>query len=564
MSLPRKACHNCRRRRLRCDRSLPQCYKCTSTGQDCLGYQALLFWNNGVASRGKMSGMTFEDMKQREVKKERLSPESLSSTSSPPSSNIELESVGNISGGASKLTPQPLLDHSSQLLVAKRKFPFADDIALPLGRHLTDPFLQDLNQDARFYISHFNSKVCKDLVIYDLPKQNPFRDLIPLATQHPALLNIIIANSALQLSNASQRSAVMSFNHQLRLMKGSTPHLQISPTSQSSTWYKDALIAKQRALGSLSSILNDVGSSDIDVTLGTILLFIEFELTDFGTKDWRLHMHGAIALINSMKEPYKLKHSNMSSLRRSLISSCLVYDALSSTFAQSNSSGPARYSASIVRSSLHYAEANNYLSFPAALLEAVLTAAQLLQTMHDHFPAKFTTTLEGNQLPPLLQAAQSFNVRDWASGLQRISPHCDLENRVHVASAHKAAVCIYICRVLRFLSPEAEAEDNLEPVVSDIITHLSFVTSDNELFKATSWPTFVAGAEARDLEQQAWAMTRLQQLRECLPCTMGYVRSAMEILDSIWRKRDAAVCAGMHNIGWIQELKLLEIDIMIA
>jgi hypothetical protein len=85
-------------------------------------------------------------------------------------------------------------------------------------------------------------------------------------------------------------------------------------------------------------------------------------------------------------------------------------------------------------------------------------------------------------------------------------------------------------RVLLLLSPTADVQGDLEPLVSDIIHHLSFVTSDSELFKATSWPTFVAGADARDFGQQAWVMARLQELWECLPCTMGYVRSAMEIL----------------------------------
>lgn len=66
-NLPSKSCHNCRRRRLRCDRSLPRCFKCVKTGQECLGYQRLFLWDQGVASRGKMSGMTFEDMKRKSV-----------------------------------------------------------------------------------------------------------------------------------------------------------------------------------------------------------------------------------------------------------------------------------------------------------------------------------------------------------------------------------------------------------------------------------------------------------------------------------------------------------------
>jgi hypothetical protein len=60
--LPNKACHNCRRRRLRCDRSLPSCRKCSTNGEECLGYGTLLRWAEAVAVRGKMAGMTtFDD-----------------------------------------------------------------------------------------------------------------------------------------------------------------------------------------------------------------------------------------------------------------------------------------------------------------------------------------------------------------------------------------------------------------------------------------------------------------------------------------------------------------------
>jgi hypothetical protein len=56
---PMRPCHNCRRNRRRCDRSVPSCSKCHTTGQECLGYGKLLLWTDSVASRGKMMGKTF-------------------------------------------------------------------------------------------------------------------------------------------------------------------------------------------------------------------------------------------------------------------------------------------------------------------------------------------------------------------------------------------------------------------------------------------------------------------------------------------------------------------------
>lgn len=240
------------------------------------------------------------------------------------------------------------------------------------------------------------------------------------------------------------------------------------------------------------------------------------------------------------------------------------YDVLSSTLAHSTHAEPPRCNSAVVHSSLQYAEANNYLSFPAVLLETVLIAARLSQTVQNSSLANPITGSQERQILSILHAAKSFDVRDWASTLQGSSPHCDLESRVQIASAHKAAVCIYVSRVLLLLLPGTKVQNDLAFLVSDIINHLSFVSSDSELFKATSWPTFVAGAEAKDFGQQAWAMARLQELWECLPCTMGYVRSGMEILQSIWNKQNAPVCDAVNTVDWIQDLRGSEIDLMIA
>jgi len=85
------------------------------------------------------------------------------------------------------------------------------------------------------------------------------------------------------------------------------------------------------------------------------------------------------------------------------------YDVLSSTLARSRPSEPPQYSSVIVHSSLQYAEANNYLSFPAVLLETVLIAAQLSQTVQDSSPAKSITSSQEHQIASLLHAAQSFD-----------------------------------------------------------------------------------------------------------------------------------------------------------
>jgi hypothetical protein len=99
-----QACHICRRQRLKFDRALPHCLKRIKRGQECLAYQRLFRWEQGVASRGKMNGMTFEEMRARHK------------ISRPQSQQLSRE-------------------------------------ISPLGS-LTDPLLQDLSHASRKYLSY--------------------------------------------------------------------------------------------------------------------------------------------------------------------------------------------------------------------------------------------------------------------------------------------------------------------------------------------------------------------------------------------------------------------------
>ncbi|KAF8472110.1 fungal-specific transcription factor domain-containing protein [Kalaharituber pfeilii] len=76
-------CYTCRRRRVRCDRALPTCRKCTKAGHQCAGYKKGFRWVGGIASRGKMMGKsTFHDeeaMTTEESKEEEKDESSRSS-----------------------------------------------------------------------------------------------------------------------------------------------------------------------------------------------------------------------------------------------------------------------------------------------------------------------------------------------------------------------------------------------------------------------------------------------------------------------------------------------------
>jgi hypothetical protein len=61
----------------------------------------------------------------------------------------------------------------------------------------------------------------------------------------------------------------------------------------------------------------------------------------------------------------------------------------------------------------------------------------------------------------LLDSARSFDPQTWAANVQVHSPHPDLAVRTHIASAHQAATCIYLTRLLLKESPTLQLLQDL-------------------------------------------------------------------------------------------------------
>lgn len=51
-------CFSCKKRQLKCDRRRPYCGQCVEIGKECSGYRTTLTWGVGVASRGKLRGLS--------------------------------------------------------------------------------------------------------------------------------------------------------------------------------------------------------------------------------------------------------------------------------------------------------------------------------------------------------------------------------------------------------------------------------------------------------------------------------------------------------------------------
>lgn len=199
-------------------------------------------------------------------------------------------------------------------------------------------------------------------------------------------------------------------------------------------------------------------------------------------------------------------------------------------------------------------EVNSYLSCPPEILQIILVASQL----------SYESTCTDWSLPAadkalaLIDEALAFNIAAWAEQLTRLPHITDIESRMHVASAHRSAVCLYILQALPLVRSLRPVDVNF--LVEDILQHLSAVEEGDPYFKATSWPTFIAGAETRNPEKRTWTLKRLLAIWK--NCRWGYIFTAIEMLKATWQLQDAGGHTG--DVNWLQGLKGLGFDHLIV
>ena len=201
-------------------------------------------------------------------------------------------------------------------------------------------------------------------------------------------------------------------------------------------------------------------------------------------------------------------------------------------------------------------EVNSYLSCPPEILQIILIASQLSYES----PCTDWSLPAADEALALIDQALNFDILAWAEQLQRVPHVTDIESRVHVASAHRSAVCLYILQALplvRSLRPV-----DVDFLVDDILQHLSAVGDGDPYFKATSWPTFIAGAETRDAEKRTWTLKRLLAIWEA--CGWGYIFTAIEMLKATWQLQDAGSPGSAGEVNWLQDLKGLGFDFLIV
>lgn len=170
--------------------------------------------------------------------------------------------------------------------------------------------------------------LCEDLVISDVPNENPFRSLIPTCRDHPILLHIIVANAAMHISSMNRSSFDLHNGSVEGSLSDSTPVDTLSLTRYSidspAGTTLDALAAKHKAIHLLKAALENLPSTDVDLIVTVILLFINLELIDSGKNAWRAHVEGAMTLIGSLKPFQNDQTSPIALIRDRITSDCLT------------------------------------------------------------------------------------------------------------------------------------------------------------------------------------------------------------------------------------------------
>jgi hypothetical protein len=131
-----KPCHNCRKRRLRCDRSWPTCHKCAVSGQECLGYGKVFVWTQGIDSSGNL----------KPSPPGRRSTDAAHSTSSGTLHTAASYNPATSPASSHGNNGSPFFSNDSRHVSAE---PGSATTA-----PLTDPLFQDLDRNSRYYLSY--------------------------------------------------------------------------------------------------------------------------------------------------------------------------------------------------------------------------------------------------------------------------------------------------------------------------------------------------------------------------------------------------------------------------
>lgn len=229
---------------------------------------------------------------------------------------------------------------------------------------------------------------------------------------------------------------------------------------------------------------------------------------------------------------------------------------LSSAFTPATSPNNSYFESVEIPILLQRAAANSYLCCPPEILDILLAASTLsnVKTEDDESAAQ-TLTASMN----LLERAQAFDMRAWAVDALKIPYLHDisLQSRMNAGNAHRLTACLYIVQAIPSVGAMV-GPDYAIALESELFDQLSAITYEDTNFKATCWPTFIAGVGTTSPERQAWVMERLKKLLRRNP--WGFLYTAMETMHTVWNLTEKE----KQGRSWVQILKDPDMNILIV
>ncbi|OJD17437.1 hypothetical protein AJ78_02462 [Emergomyces pasteurianus Ep9510] len=595
-------CYTCRRRRVICDRLLPTCRKCDSAQKACLGYKKPLTWVQGVASRGKMMGLTFDDVTTKKYSSvstvhsivrpkgfrhtdtfsfERVDPDEEASRrllAKQGSFGLWHSARNSDSSGECQQADMVLSDRTPSDRGSE------DEIECPLHipSTLVDPLFQGLDKISRYYLTYYDRKFCGLMVLFEVPHNNPYRRLLQMVNDSSGVCAAMAAIGAchhLHVLHYSGESPFDSFS--LKNKEGSFEdgeQFACSPNPNVRLAHQHLLLLKHRALCQLEQSLSNPRTRGDDASIASALLLMVLDMVESGRGAWKLHVEGAKRLLQSRFRPLVKKDADglsplscaaHDSFNMFLAGSCMTFDIMGSTLTPSGHwSEPVSSQLITSPNLLSATEKKVWLGCPGSLLHIILFISSL---RHSDSSSK-TTLAPKADISVILSQINAFDPEHWTREMHHSmytgtdypasdhpllrEPHWNppvlgsfdsaesnspfSDALYHLASAYKITITLYATRIL--LHPPPDECAFFADEVTEVLTHISLIPPTSELFKSILWPTFIAGAECRCPEQRTWIRDRLDLMWR--GCWTVNIREAMRVLDAIWSREE------QHDGDW--------------
>ncbi|KAF2642728.1 hypothetical protein P280DRAFT_488969 [Massarina eburnea CBS 473.64] len=459
-------CGTCRKKSRKCDRTRPTCMRCRNHGLVCEGYQLniqMYDMKNGALRKTRSNAKVDHETRDsvKDATKSMLTP---STTNSPGSSHT------NSSTG---MNQQPNVNQEQELLL------------------------------------YYQNTVCATLWITCQETPNPFEFfLLPLAHQHPGLLNAILGLAAC--------------------------HIAKPGTQPKHPLFTAAIQYRLEAIQSLKELLlkeESHGLSELEeeAAMAIVLVSVLHDLYDCGISPHGAHLNGVTFLCERLIHRYR----NMTSNKLFLITMLTWFD-LSRGFsgAEKLAFPPSirDFVASTAASTL-----NSVVGCPAE----VFVAIGAMLSAGKKFARKEMDADEFRMiLDPILAQLRAC---DPTKGHY---PNRDVE-WVLLAEAYRHMAII---RVLRF--PDTCkipcTDDRIKASVAAILDVSATIPRQSPFFKRLLFPLFVAGADTNSPHQQQYALMCLENIK--ITTGISYRRSVFMMLEQTWEDRQKS--DGTTNVPW--------------